>query len=138
MRLDTRTAPLLVSCLQATTFTSNRAKHRHQQSNWDRYFHPATRQIQCQPTQTTHDCWWKVATTQYSVYVAFSNLGRSMRAGLYAGTSEQVSYVQVMQITVIGLILSALVLIAFHQDRQQQAIMALDMVALDTAPPPKA
>jgi PAT family beta-lactamase induction signal transducer AmpG len=78
-------------------------------------------------------CWWKVAATQFSVYMAFSNLGRSMGAGLYAGISEQVSYAQVMQIAAIGLILSALVLMTFHQDRQQRAI-----AGLDTAPPPEA
>lgn len=78
-------------------------------------------------------CWWKVAATQFSVYMAFSNLGRSIGAGLYAAISEQVSYAQVMQIAAIGLILSALILMAFHQDRQQQAI-----VALDTVPPAEA
>lgn len=73
-------------------------------------------------------CWWKVAATQFAVYMACSNLGRSMGAGFYASISEQVSYAQVMQIAAIGLFLSALALMFFRQDQLQQAIGGLDSV----------
>lgn len=71
-------------------------------------------------------CWWKVAATQFSVYMAFSNLGRSIGAGLYASIAEQVSYAQVMQLAAIGFVLAAVVILLFSQERQQQAIADLD------------
>ncbi len=71
-------------------------------------------------------CWAKIAATQFAVYMALSNLGRSMGAGLYAGMADHITYPQTMQIAAIVLFCSALALAAFNLDRQHNAIQILD------------
>ena len=72
-------------------------------------------------------CSVKVAATQFAVYMALSNLGRSMGAGLYASIADQVNYAQAMQIAAVALFLGALAMAAFNVERQRDAIHALDV-----------
>ena len=76
-------------------------------------------------SQCMNICWAKVAATQFAVYMALSNLGRSIGARVYGGMAEQVSYADTFLIVASGMVLAAFVLMFFSEGKQRLRLAAM-------------
>lgn len=69
--------------------------------------------------------WARVAATQFAIYMALSNLGRSIGAGTFSTVADSISYQQSFTIVSIGFMVSFLVLLGFSEARHRSAVEAL-------------
>lgn len=72
--------------------------------------------------QCTNLSWVRVAATQFAIYMALSNLGRSMGAGLFSTVIDSISYAQSFMIASAGMITSFVVLLGFSEARHRTAV----------------
>jgi PAT family beta-lactamase induction signal transducer AmpG len=75
--------------------------------------------------QCMNICWVATAATQFAVYMALANLGRSFGAGLYGLISADVSYREVFLIVAAGMFLASIVLRFFNQEAQTRRLASL-------------
>ncbi|HEY5647704.1 MAG TPA: MFS transporter [Pseudomonadales bacterium] len=74
----------------------------------------------CLIAQYMNLTWQQVAATQFAVYMALSNLGRSVGSGLFAALSVEVDYERVFQAVGLLYLVALCCALLFNEKRHQQ------------------
>lgn len=78
-------------------------------------------------------CWVKVAATQFAIYMAFANLGRSFGASFIAAVEEHLAYNQMFFVVSIAFFIATTLVWRANMKAHRQKVQALD---IDLTPKP--
>lgn len=71
-------------------------------------------------------CWVKVSATQFAIYMAWSNLARSIGASLYGGISDEITYSQAFLIMGVFSLTSAGIVAAVKLKQHESHVLQLE------------
>ena len=74
-------------------------------------------------------CWVKVAATQFAIYMAFANLGRSSVAGTMALLESRLTYDQIFMFVGLGFLLAVTLLWRTNMRAHHEKIRQLEAAA---------